>query len=502
MINVFDLIEFAPNFFQIADKQGQIIPFKFNRAQRYVHEQLENQRKQKLYVRANILKGRQQGISTYVSARYFHKTLTIPGTQTFILTHMGDATRSLFAMTKRYNSLLPDGLAPKPTKDNENQLLFAHPLNSGYRVGTAGSKEIGRSMTNQLMHMSEYAFYENHGEIKRGIEQTIADIEGTEKIKESTANGINNAFYADWQAAKEGKSDYINIFVPWYWQDEYTRNDEGIVLTDEEMDWLSLYQNNGLTKKHLAWRRNKLQEFDGDYEQKCRGFRQEYPFTDEEAFINSITDTFINVEHVQKARKARVESDSPLIVGVDPARFGVDKTAICWRKGRLAYKIETHAGLNTMELSGKLKTILDRERPAKIFIDCIGLGAGVVDRLHEMGYDNVEGINVARSANNSDKFANLRAELWHDMREWFLQDMPVQIPDDPELQKQLCGLGYKYTTSNAKLLIESKEDAKKRGMESPDKADALMLTFAYGQYVQTATYQPRRISEEAHRLLI
>ncbi|HEY5236498.1 MAG TPA: hypothetical protein VIJ14_09995, partial [Rhabdochlamydiaceae bacterium] len=269
MINVYALEEFAPQFFKIADKSGNLSSFVFNRAQRHVHAKLEEQLARLGYVRANILKGRQQGISTYISGRFFHKALTLPGTQAFILTHMGDATRSLFAMTKRYNLNLPAGLAPKPDKDNENQLLF-NKLNSGYRVGTAGSKEIGRSMTNQLIHLSEYAFYDNHIEIKRGIEQTVADIARTEKIKESTANGIANAFYFDWQDAKERKSDYINIFVPWYWQDEYTRDAAGIVLTDDEKDWLLLYAQDGLTTRHLAWRRNKLSDFDGDYGQKCK----------------------------------------------------------------------------------------------------------------------------------------------------------------------------------------------------------------------------------------
>lgn len=494
-MNIYDLYEFAPSFFKIADKEGNLVPFCFNRAQKYVHEKLEEQRKKLGYVRANILKGRQQGVSTYISGRYFHKVLTIPGTQAFILTHMGDATRSLFAMTKRYNSNLPSGLAPKPDKDNENQLLFNR-LNSGYRVGTAGSKEIGRSMTNQLMHLSEYAFYTNHSEIKRGIEQTVADIAGTEKIKESTANGINNAFYHDWQAAKEGKSDAINIFVPWYWQDEYARDDANIILTDEEKDLLILYQHNGLTKRHLAWRRNKINDFDGDYEQKCKGFKQEYPFTDEEAFINSITDTFITIEPVQQARKARVETDSALIIGVDPARGGLDRSAICWRKGRLVTKIETHKGLDTMQLAGKIKTIIDKDRPHKVFIDCIGIGAGTTDRLNEMGYEQVIGINVSRAANNADRFLNLRAELWFEMREWFNQDMPVQIPDDPELQKELCGLGYD-NNSSGRLVIESKKDAKKRGMDSPDKADALMITFAFGQYAGMSSYSPRIMPEHS-----
>ncbi len=149
-----------------------------------------------------------------------------------------------------------------------------------------------------------------------------------------------------------------------------------------------------------------------------------------------------------------------------------------------------------MQLVGKLKVIIEKERPTKMFIDCIGLGAGVVDRLAEMGYECVVGVNVSRAANNPDQFLNLRAELWSEMRDWLNQDMPVQIPDDPELQKELCGLGYKYNSSG-RLQIESKVDAKKRGMNSPDKADALMITFAYGQHAGTGVYQENRIPERA-----
>jgi hypothetical protein len=115
-------------------------------------------------------------------------------------------------------------------------------------------------------------------------------------------------------------------------------------------------------------------------------------------------------------------------------------------------------------------------------IDCIGIGAGIVDRLLEIGYDCVEGVNVARTANDRDKFRNLRAELWHDMREWLTQEMPVQIPDSDELLGDLTSLGYKFDSSG-RLQIESKDDLRSRGMKSPDTADALALTFYVGDYL-------------------
>lgn len=492
---------FAKNFLIIHDKAGAERKFFMNRAQLYIHERLEAQFLATGKVRALILKGRQQGVSTYVQARYFHKIVTKRGKQAFILTHLSDATRAIFGMTKRYSENIDPDLFPSPDKKNDNTLMY-NGLSSGYRVGTAGSVEVGRGMTNQYLHLSEYAFYKDAAKIGMGLMNTVAEIADTEIIKESTANGIDNDFYADWKAAKNGKSRYQAIFVPWYWQDEYCIDDPNFKPTDEERDWLDKFGANGLKPGHLNWRRIKMEDIKGDYEQKCRKFRQEYPFTDDEAFLSSITDTFIQVEHVQKARTTTVESDSALVIGVDPSRMGDDRTGIIRRKGRKAYKLETHYNLDTMELSGIVKRIIDKEKPRKVYIDCIGIGAGVVDRLHELGYtDIVVGVNVARRAEEPKRYKNVRAELWDRTREWLIQDMPVEIPDSDELQTDLTVFGYKYDSSD-KLVIESKEDMKKRGCLSPDCGEALMLTFYEGEYVSEGSYQPNRLPERHSSMLI
>ncbi len=494
------LPSFAKNFLVIHDKTGLSRKFEFNRAQKYVHSRLEEQKDVTGRVRALILKGRQQGISTLIQARFIQKIVTNKGKKAFILTHSSDATRAIFGMTKRYSENLPKSIFRPPSKNNDNTLMYDY-LESGYRVGTAGNAEIGRSMTNQLLHLSEYAFYKDAERISLGLLQTVADMAGTEVIKESTANGIDNDFYADWQEAKNGQNRYQAIFVPWYWQDEYSVTDNDFEPTKEEMEWLERFGEHGLNKGHLNWRRIKLQDFKGDYEQKCRKFRQEYPFTDDEAFLSSITDTFIHVDHVIKARKATVDSKSSLIIGVDPSRMGDDRTAIIRRRGRRAYDLKTFYNIDTMELAGIVKRIIEKENPSRVCIDSIGIGAGVVDRLHELGYsDIVLGVNVARRAEESDKYKNCRAECWDRMREWFLQDMPVEIPDSDELQTDLTALGYKYDSSD-RLLIESKDDAKKRGCLSPDTSDALMLTFYGGEYVDGG-YQPNFLPERLAGSLI
>lgn len=147
-----DLSFYAPKCLKIQDKNtGQIAPFVFNRAQRYIHQKLEEQKAQFGRVRAVIVKGRQQGCSTYTAARYFHKSTLHPGTSVFILAHIADSTNHLFSMAKRYYENAPAPILPTIEKMNERRLEFKG-INSSYAVGTAGSAQIGRGTTVRCFH--------------------------------------------------------------------------------------------------------------------------------------------------------------------------------------------------------------------------------------------------------------------------------------------------------------------------------------------------------------
>jgi len=494
LLKLQDFQFFAEHFFKIRTKTGLIAPFVMNRAQLYIHNRIETQLKETGKVRAICLKGRQQGVSTLIQARYFHKTITNRGIKTFILTHEGQATKNLFEMTKRYYEYLPAGLIPKANRDSQKELKFES-LDSGYAIGTAGAKGTGRSQTVQLLHGSEVSFWPNAAEHAQGLMQAVGEQSNTEIILESTANGIGNYFHSVWVAAEQGKSNFQAIFVPWYWQPEYkafyNQPQDEIHLSEEEQQLMDLYAANGMTREHIYWRRFKIGQFSQDHELGVKLFNQEYPCCANDAFLNPIDDTFIQSNYVMAARKAKIETQktTPLIIGVDPAIGDNDRCAIIKRKGRVAYDLELLRNYNTMELAGKLKTMIDREKPSKVFIDCIGIGAGVVDRLQEMGYACVVGINVARTANDKERFGNLRAELWSEMRDWLMGEIGVQIPDSDELHTDLCGLGYKHR-SNGQLLIESKDDLKKRGMPSPDCADALAISFAFGMHAGDTNFAP------------
>ena len=127
-----------------------------------------------------------------------------------------------------------------------------------------------------------------------------------------------------------------------------------------------------------------------------------------------------------------------------------------------------------MQLAGRVAAAIRDHNPAHVFIDEIGMGAGVVDRLRELGHP-VRGINVANRARQDEIFVNLRAEGY-----WTLADRfragTISIPYDNQLISQLATLRYDFD-SRGRIKIESKDDIRKRGLPSPDRADALMLAF-------------------------
>ena len=218
-----DFLHYAAKCLKIRTKAGKVLPFELNVAQQYIHKRVEEQRAKTGKVRAIILKGRQQGCSTYVEGRFYWRVSHSKGVRAFILTHEDDATSNLFELAERYHQNCPSLVKPSTGASNAKELYFDK-LDSGYKVGTAGNKAVGRSSTVQLFHGSEVGFWPNAQQHAAGIIQAIPDEPGTEAFLESTANGIGNYFHQQWQAAEAGTSEYIAIFVPWYWQPEYRKD--------------------------------------------------------------------------------------------------------------------------------------------------------------------------------------------------------------------------------------------------------------------------------------
>lgn len=466
-----DFLHYASRCLKIRTKAGKVDSFVLNEAQRYIHARVEEQRAKTGKVRAIILKGRQQGCSTYVEGRFYWRVSHSKGVRAFILTHEEEATNNLFELADRYHENCPDLVRPSAGASNAKELYF-NKLDSGYKVGTAGNKAVGRSSTIQLFHGSEVGFWPNAQQHAAGILQAIPDEPGTEVWLESTANGIGNYYHQQWQAAEAGQSEYIAIFVPWYWQSEYKKPlPEGFILTDEERQYCDAYR---LTLEQMAWRRTKVIELKDE-----TLFKQEYPATASEAFQVSGLDPYIKPEMVLVARKVTAEAQGPKKLGVDPARFGDDRTSLCFRQGRVVHWIRSYEKKDTMQVAGLVKMAIDEIGADQCAVDVGGLGAGVYDRLLELVDKQkckVVAVNSSESPIDAVKYTNKRAEMWGEIKEW-LTAQPAQIPDSDALQADLTQIRYAYDSNNA-LKMERKEDMKKRGFRSPDNADALGLTFA------------------------
>jgi hypothetical protein len=326
-----DFLYFADRTLKIQDKGGKLIPFKMNRAQQFLHEKMEAQKGRTGRVRGLVGKGRQTGGSTYVGARFYHRTSMNRGVQTYILTHEQEASDNLFKMVERFHENNP--LRPSTGASNAKELVFDK-LSSGYSVGTAGTKAAGRSSTNHLLHWSEVAYSPNAAGHSAGLVQTVPDLPGTEIIKESTGNGAQGEFYESWQMAESGRGDYEAWFLPWFWSDDYCRLvPEGFVLDEEERRYQILH---GVSDGQMAWRRAKIDEL-----KSLVLFQREYPATAIEMWSATGKQSYINPESVLTARKVKLEGIGPLVVGVDPARFGDDRFSVAWRRGRKVSKIES-----------------------------------------------------------------------------------------------------------------------------------------------------------------
>lgn len=500
---------FAKTCLKIVDKEGNLHPFIMNREQKILHEKFEEQLKTKGKVRAIVLKGRQQGVSTLVEARFYWQLWKVKKGKTlraFIMTNKDEATDNLFAMAKRYHENMPLHIQPPLKRSNVKELIFAD-TECLYSVATAGGVEIGRGLTLQYIHASEAAFWPNaQMHVKSLLTTALSKAQGSESIIESTANGIGNVYHRYWQDAARGQSEYEAIFLPWYWHEEYqTECPDNWEPPEEFLEYGQLYE---LTYEQVYWAyltNRELATSEGTPHDKITsGFRQEYPGNADEAFQTS-GESFISPIAILRARKPEVniQGTGPVIIGVDPARTG-DLVGIIDRCGRrmgerIAERWEP--GGNLVHLSERIAKVLDKIRPDAVCIDVGGNGAGVYDNLLDWGYGGIiHAVNfgskpVGRGPTGDEMYFNRRAEMYDNLRAWFNTEGGVQIPDDDALQTDLTsikvGPGATRYNNNNELIIEDKDKIKQRLGASPDLGDAAALCFAVTFYHRAeANWQP------------
>jgi hypothetical protein len=197
-------------------------------------------------------------------------------------------------------------------------------------------------------------------------------------------------------------------------------------------------------------------------------------------FAASGDDQLISLTDVNEACKRHLRQDeysyAAKVMGVDPARFGDDRSVIFCRQGLYAQKPQVFRGLDNMALADKVAQQIELFRPDAVFIDA-GNGSGVIDRLRQLHHDVIE-VHFSGSP-SAARYLNKRAEMWFEMRDWLRAG--GAIPDLVDLKQDLAAPTYKFTPAD-KIQLESKDDIKGRGLPSPDLGDALALTFAFPVY--------------------
>jgi hypothetical protein len=290
-----DMPRYAELVLKIRTKQAKLDPLKLNKAQRLVHERLEKQKKETGRVRALILKARQEGISTYVAARFWHQVALYPNIVALIVADQRKRSEKLWDIYQRYFDRSPEFLRPdRKVALRRQEFIFGH--ESQIEVDTAEDPDLGRAATYHLLHASELAAWQRAEDAWLSVLQAVPQ-DGSEVIVESTAQGVGNLFHRLWEAAEAKETEWLPIFLPWWIHEEYRIpkvaasleeeiRESGDPFEREAQDEGILFEGepHKLDVHQLAWRRQVLR--DNFYGDKL-GFQQENPATATEAFITA-----------------------------------------------------------------------------------------------------------------------------------------------------------------------------------------------------------------------
>jgi hypothetical protein len=472
---------FAKACLKIKTKTKGVQPLIFNDAQRYLDSVAALMLATHGMIRIIIVKGRQQGLSTWVEARGYWKTSQHEGTNAYILAHEADATKNLFNMAKRYHEHCPPEMKPIVKKSNAKELIFSD-IESEYTVGTAKTGDTGRSQTIQFFHGSEVGYWASAEEISDGVMEGIPEGEGTEVYLESTAKGVGNYFHSMWEGACYADdtppahwNGYWRVFVPWFWEPGYRRKPAAdFELTDDEQEVVDLYK---LDLPQMAWRRHKIATKHGGVSQ----FQREYPANPAEAFNADLNNALVSPEVVLRAMRAgREHVFIPVgrtILGVDVAREGDDDTTLVLRQGRVILWYRRLSKLTTLKVANEVIMALREHHIDHVCIDATGgYGAGVYDVLVGYGFgERITPVGFAETAIERDRYKNRRTEMYWLLKEWL--EAGAAIPDRDEWLTELCAITYTHVKDTDQLQLEAKSEIKKRIKKSTDITDGAALTF-------------------------
>lgn len=311
--------KFIENFCYITTKGAEFKLLKLNKAQSMVMDYVEECLREKRPVRVRILKSRQLGMSTFISALGFWWATMNEYSSYAVVAHKEDSTRSIFDKNRIFYENLPVSLRPKTNRFNSESISYDY-INDGEKggglkskifFGTAGGSELFRGETILFMHKSEKAFWENVDILNKSLNATVPTLPFTAIFDETTANGYNH-FKDEWDASIRGENNYKPFFFGWDVDDTCVMEvEEGFKLMPIEEEYMLI---NDLTLEQMRWRRYKITNDFGytlkDIElNEIDDFKQEYPLTPEEAFISSGGNVFNKItieEGIKYAKNVKI----------------------------------------------------------------------------------------------------------------------------------------------------------------------------------------------------
>jgi hypothetical protein len=457
---------------------GSPIPFVWNRAQKYVWARLNEQWEKEGMIRANILKGRQQGMSTLVAALIFWKAVTCRCVNATLVSKDYKSTKSLFDKIKRFTYERPIDRTIGVETCNLDEIRFSG-TDSLIRMSTARSDQTQRGSTNQLLFLSEAPYWENGVDQVSALFDSVGRVAGTIIILESTARGKDRLFYENYQLGLWDDSDWQSIFVPWYWQEEYAipvKAGEEFEATVSEQLLVSQY---GLTVEQLKWRRNKLMEY--RRADPLSEFRREYPLCPSDCFETSVSSTFFDVAQVVSSQSNQPFdcSGENLYVGVDVGAGG-DPSVACFRQGSNVLSFLEYTS-DTLSLTEEwLEKLIRLHRPRRVYIDSGGLGLGLSQSLSTKYGGVVRGINFGERPDDIENYANKRSEMFDRVRCYFAGG-PISLCATDGLVEEMQAVTV--DPEKPKLTICRKDDIRKVIGRSTNYLDALALTFSEDRQV-------------------
>lgn len=479
----------------IKTKSATLERFIPNRAQRRFLERFRILWQENRIIRINLLKARQVGLSTLIEAIIFSMTSYNENTNSLIIADDLDGSNYIFEMSKLYQEQMPSHLIIPEKRSNQKKLEFEG-IHSQILIDTSQNPDAGRKYTFRMVHLSEYAFFDNANALMDGLSNSVPALPRTMIIKETTANGLNH-FKDEWDAAAAGESDYVNIFVPWYWGDDYRMAvDNTFVLgdrslhditTDEKMLHAAMMQEGiDFIEERLMWRRWCIRN-------NCRGlvtiFRQEYPSTPAEAFVAEEKNVLITSLMLDGIKDLVIhEPRLRRIVAIDPSLGGDECVIYCIENGKKIAEKILHER-DTMKIVGEIVVFMAQNKCEDVIVDCIGIGKGIADRLNELPGKRVQYFNSSDQAGKPDDFANRRAEAhWYVMEQ--IRDKKIPGIKDLELCRQLTSIPFKLLNSKGKIMLMPKDWIKKKIGRSPDRADCFVMGVWGLQYVPV--WQPAK----------